>query len=77
MNRFSIEPNQSLTFGYVKHFDFKRHQSYQKSRKMIVRFVIYSVVIFLLLYLIMQQNNKKEATQNMQEVEIDEISIDD
>lgn len=44
---------------------------------MIVRFVIYSVVIFLLLYLIMQQNNKKEATQNMQEVEIDEISIDD
>ncbi|PKR81939.1 hypothetical protein CW751_00970 [Brumimicrobium salinarum] len=33
-------------------FDFKKHQNYQKSWKMLVRFIIYGAVISFLMYLI-------------------------
>lgn len=38
-------------------FSFKEHQNYTKSRKMIFRYIIYTVVISFLIYLILKKEN--------------------
>jgi hypothetical protein len=57
----------------VDEFNFKKHQNFQKSWKMILRFTIYGVVMFVLLYLLMQKNEEIEQSE---QVEINQIEID-
>jgi len=56
----------------VSNFDFKRYQNFQKSRKMVIRFIIYSVVIFILLYLIMKQDQEVQMVNEIDNFELDE-----
>lgn len=58
-------------------FDFKKHQSFRKSRKMVIRFIIYSVVIFLLLYLIMREEKQAVNKEMVDEIELDTTNIDE
>jgi RsiW-degrading membrane proteinase PrsW (M82 family) len=56
-------------------FDFKKHQNYRKSWKMLVRFIIYGGVILFLLYLIFYNektspDKSDDATINQFDVEI-------
>jgi len=56
-------------------FDFKKHQNYRRSWKMLVRFIIYGVVISFLLYLIFLKEkapseNTNDAKNNYYEVDI-------
>jgi len=55
-------------------FDFKKHQNFSINRKMIVRFLIYSVVISVLMYLIYYSEGTKENTEN--EEKIDQIDVE-
>ncbi|RYM33944.1 hypothetical protein ERX46_08235 [Brumimicrobium glaciale] len=55
-------------------FDFKKHQNFSRNRKMIVRFLIYSVVISMLMYLIYDSEDTKENTEN--EEKIDQIDVE-
>lgn len=43
-----------------KRFDFKRYQNAKKSRRMLIRFIIYSIVIGFLIYLILDSNSSVE-----------------
>lgn len=56
----------------MSNFDFKRYQNFQKSRKMVIRFIIYSVVIFILLYLIMKQDQEVQMVNEIDNFELDE-----
>lgn len=50
-------------------FNFKKHQNFSKSWKMLVRFLIYSVVIAVLLYLIYNPNESSKNPSNESEIE--------
>ena len=39
---------------------------------MVIRFIIYSVVIFILLYLIMKQDQKVQRVDEIENIELDE-----
>lgn len=58
-------------------FNFKKHQNFSKSWKMMIRFSVYTLVITLLIYLIFSTNNSSEKTMNEQEIEQINIEIDD
>ena len=54
-------------------FNFRKYQNAKKSRNMLIRFIVYSVVIVIILYLIME----KGETQNQNEVkEIEYFEIE-
>ncbi|RFC54232.1 hypothetical protein [Brumimicrobium aurantiacum] len=58
-------------------FDFKKHQNLSKSWKMVIRFVIYSVVIAVLLFLIYNmEDNKKSDTDSISGFEIENIETE-
>lgn len=62
-------------------FNFKRHQNFSKSWKMLIRFLIYSVVIGILVFLIYNPGNRDEAVINSEEnqqinIEIEDVIID-
>lgn len=57
-----------------KKFNFKKYQNYNKSWKMLIRFLIYSVVIFFLMYMIFSQ--KKAPTENTDDAIINEFEIE-
>lgn len=55
-------------------FNFKRYQYAKKSRRMLVRFIIYSIVIAFILYLIMEKGkpeNKVKENDNIEEFQIE------
>lgn len=56
-------------------FDFKRHQNFKKSYKMLIRFGIYIIVISFLLFLIFNQSSPKND-EKPKEIEVEEIEID-
>lgn len=48
-----------------KPFDFKRYQNLKKSRRMLVRFILYGIIIGVLIYLISdKQKASPEETDN-------------
>ncbi len=55
----------------MEEFNFKKHQTFQKSWKMIFRFAIYSVVIFILLYLLMRKNEEINQPEQVDQIEVD------
>jgi glycopeptide antibiotics resistance protein len=46
-----------------KRFNFKRYQNAKKSRRMLIRFIIYSIVIGFLVYLILDNSNSVEKSE--------------
>lgn len=58
-------------------FDFKKHQNFSKSWKMLIRFLVYSVVISLLLFLIYYENKSKEELKKGSDIEQFDIEIDE
>ena len=55
-------------------FDFKKHQNFSKSWKMLIRFLIYSIVIAVLLFLIFYRDNSVE--NQIKEAEIKQIDLE-
>ncbi len=55
----------------MEEFNFKKHQTFQKSWKMILRFAIYGVVIFILLYLLMRKNEEIIQSEQVDQIEVD------
>lgn len=54
-------------------FNFKKYQNLKKSWKMIIRFIIYSVVIAFLSHLIF--NAEKQSNKEVNEEQMNEINI--
>lgn len=59
-----------------KRFNFKRHQNAKKSSRMLIRFVVYSIVIILILYLILEKGKHKTKTGGSNNIEQFEIESD-
>ncbi|PWH85571.1 hypothetical protein [Brumimicrobium oceani] len=55
-------------------FNFKKHQNLSKSWKMMLRFIIYSVVIALLLYLI--YNPEQAVKKHTNEEKVEQIELE-
>src|SRR5690554_3398834 len=56
-------------------FDFKKHQNYHKSWKMLLRFIIYGTVIFLLLYFTFFKEKAPSENSNDADIEVFEVEI--
>ena len=59
----------------MKPFNFKQYQDFKKSRKMMIRFVIYIAVFILLIYLIMEKSNPEKTDIEVDNIEIDTSSV--
>lgn len=59
-----------------KRFNFKQYQNAKKSRRMLVRFIIYSVVIFIILYLILDKGKTERKSEENENIERFEIEFD-
>ena len=55
-------------------FNFKNYQSHHKSWKLLIKFVIYGVIIFLLLYFIF--SNKKASSEDRNDAFIEVFEIE-
>lgn len=47
-----------------KRFNFRKYQNAKKSRRMLIRFIVYSIVIGFLIYLILDSNNSSETNKD-------------
>lgn len=57
-----------------KRFNFSKYQNAKKSRRMLIRFIIYSIVIAFILFLIMQKSqnqNNQEENNSIENFEIE------
>lgn len=59
-----------------KRFNFKRYQNAKKSRRMLFRFIIYSIVIGILVYLILDRGASSEKNKESDNVESFEIEVE-
>lgn len=59
-----------------KRFDFKKYQNIKKSRRMLVRFIIYSIVIGVLFYLILTQGFSSDENSSNKDVDVFEIEVE-
>lgn len=59
-----------------REFNFKQYQNAKKSRRMLVRFIIYSLVIWFILYLIMEKEKSDNKIDEDQKIEYFEIESD-
>lgn len=59
-----------------KLFNFGKYQHAKKSRKMLVRFIIYSIVIGILFYLILSETSSSNTNSDNEDVEAFEIEIE-
>lgn len=59
-----------------KRFNFKKYQNAKKSRRMLVRFIFYSVVIFIILYLILDKGKTERKSEENENIERFEIEFD-
>ncbi len=59
-----------------KLFDFKKYQNAKKSWRMLIRFIIYSIVIGILVYLIFTEGSSSERNSKNEDVEVFEIEIE-
>ena len=59
-----------------KRFNFKKYQNAKKSRRMLVRFIFYSVVIFIILYLILDKGKAERKSEENENIERFEIEFD-
>jgi len=55
-------------------FNFKKHQNHHKSWKTLIRFSIYSLVMFLILYLIFF--NEKAPSENTNDANIETFEVE-
>lgn len=51
-----------------KRFNFKQYQNAKKSRRMLVRFIIYSIVIGFLIYLILDSSSPVQEKNNDEDI---------
>lgn len=58
-------------------FDFKKYQNLSKSRKMMIRFLVYSIVVFIITLLIYNTEETIKQETNEDQVEQIDIKIDD
>jgi hypothetical protein len=59
-----------------KLFNFRKYQNAEKSRKMLVRFILYSIVIGILFYLILTETMSSSTSSDNGDVEAFEIEIE-
>lgn len=59
-----------------KRFNFKRYQNAKKSRRMLIRFIIYSIVIGILVYLILDRGVSSDKNKESDNVESFEIEVE-
>lgn len=59
-----------------KRFNFKKYQNAKKSRRMLIRFVVYSVVIAFILYLILESGKPENTNNEDHHIEFFEIEAD-
>jgi glycopeptide antibiotics resistance protein len=59
-----------------KRFNFKQYQNAKKSRRMLVRFIIYSIVIGVLVYLILAKDFSSKENSENKDVEFFEIEVE-
>lgn len=59
-----------------KRFDFRKYQNAKKSRRMLIRFIIYSIVISFIVYLILEEGEEEGETKKTNSIEQFEIESD-
>ncbi len=59
-----------------KRFNFRQYQNAKKSRRMLIRFIIYSIVIGVLVYLILAKGFSSKENSESKDVEFFEIEVE-
>lgn len=59
-----------------KRFNFKPYQHAKKSRKMLIRFILYSIVIGFLFYLILTKGSSSDTNPKSNDIETFEIETE-
>jgi glycopeptide antibiotics resistance protein len=60
-----------------KRFNFKQYQNAKKSRRMLVRFIIYSIVIGFLIYLILDSSSSDQNKNNEEGIDYFDIETNE
>ncbi|WP_107039509.1 hypothetical protein [Brumimicrobium mesophilum] len=57
-------------------FDFKKHQNFSKSWKMLIRFLIYSIIITVLLFLIFFNDQSSKSEKEIDQIDLNMENIE-
>lgn len=61
---------------FMNRFDFESYRSLGKSKRMLIRFIIYGLVILFLVYLIQQKYNQTAKNKEIDSIDRFEVEVE-